>query len=258
VSAVLVLAIADLGAYAVVVLERVPSASVESTVARWEVPDWSDHYRVEWAPPELTLRGVRMSEGYAGMQPRRRLRAPEGAKDDPVDAAFIQAMRVANVRRAYEVDIPAPLPRARLLTRAVTAEGDLRRQLARLDVERIAVVDRAIDLPSGLPGRARIVEESPGRLRLETRALTRQLLVLAESFHPGWRARVDAAPCDVVRVYGDFMGCVVPAGTHRVAFDFEPRSLRVGIALSLLGLVALGPLCVLAAHQARARGNVTS
>jgi uncharacterized membrane protein YfhO len=75
--------------------------------------------------------------------------------------------------------------------------------------------------------------------------------VLAESFHPGWRARVDAEPCEVVRVYGDFMGCVVPAGTHRVAFDFEPRSLRVGIALSLLGLVALMPLCLLAARQAR-------
>ena len=71
---------------------------------------------------------------------------------------------------------------------------------------------------------------------LETSASSRQLLVLTERFHSGWRAKEDDASRDAVRVYGDFLGCVVEAGTHRVTFAFAPDSARQGLQFSLAGL----------------------
>ena len=81
---------------------------------------------------------------------------------------------------------------------------------------------------------------SPGSLPdIWTRHLadSAQLLVLSESYHPGWSAQVDGAACAVVRVYGDFLGCRVGAGEHRVRFRFEPKSFRDGLRASAAGLV---------------------
>jgi uncharacterized membrane protein YfhO len=61
------------------------------------------------------------------------------------------------------------------------------------------------------------------------------LLVLAESYHSGWRAFVDGVARPVYRAYGDFMGCVVEGGRHQVTFVFAPGSLTLGKWLSLIG-----------------------
>ena len=92
------------------------------------------------------------------------------------------------------------------------------------------------------PGRARIRNDEPGNISIRTWAPTRQLLVLSESYHEGWQASVDGSPCEIVRVYGDFMGCVVVAGVHEVHFRFDPPSLRRArwAALLALTLAVLG------------------
>ncbi len=76
---------------------------------------------------------------------------------------------------------------------------------------------------------------------------------MAESFHSGWRATIDGRPCEIVRVYHDFMGCVVDEGEHEIHFQFDPDSLRRGKRLSLLGLGLVVPFYI-----AMARGGVSS
>ena len=73
-------------------------------------------------------------------------------------------------------------------------------------------------------------------MELETSASGRQLLLVTERFHSGWSVKADGARRDIVRVYGDFLGCVVEPGTHRVTFAFAPDSARQGLRLSLAGL----------------------
>jgi hypothetical protein len=43
----------------------------------------------------------------------------------------------------------------------------------------------------------------------------------------------------VLRVNGDFLGCVVQPGAHRVELRFIPRSLVAGALTSLGGAIAL-------------------
>jgi hypothetical protein len=43
---------------------------------------------------------------------------------------------------------------------------------------------------------------------------------LSEMFADRWVATIDGRPAPVEEVNGDCLGCVVPAGAHRVAFEF--------------------------------------
>jgi uncharacterized membrane protein YfhO len=91
-------------------------------------------------------------------------------------------------------------------------------------------------LPKAAPGRAAIVLERPGHIVVDVHCDTPQLLVVAESFHPGWKCAVDEKPRRLHRINGDFLGCVARSGDCRVVLDFEPASLNRGQHASLIGL----------------------
>jgi uncharacterized membrane protein YfhO len=83
-------------------------------------------------------------------------------------------------------------------------------------------------------------------LTIHTHAPTEQLLVVAESFHTGWKAKLLPSPVPgegrgarVLRVNGDYLGCVVPPGDQTVTFEFQPSSLLTGRLVSYLGLAFL-------------------
>jgi uncharacterized membrane protein YfhO len=66
--------------------------------------------------------------------------------------------------------------------------------------------------------------------------LVPQVLVLTERFHGGWQATQDGAARETLRVYGDFLGCLVDPGQHRMALTFAPDSARRGLQASVIGL----------------------
>jgi hypothetical protein len=68
-------------------------------------------------------------------------------------------------------------------------------------------------------------------------------LVSTDAWYPGWRVYVDGQPATLHRANLAFRAVFVPAGRHRVAFSYEPRSVRVGLALTALaGCVIVGML----------------
>src|SRR6185437_8838631 len=89
---------------------------------------------------------------------------------------------------------------------------------------------------------ARFLDDRPGKVRIETITGTRQLLVLADSYHDGWRVAVDGKAATVERVNADYLGCVVEAGRHEVAFTFDPASYRDGALLTAIGLALTAAL----------------
>jgi hypothetical protein len=189
----------------------------------------------------MLLAGVSRLDGYVGLPPAKYL-----------DYSQPSALRVAGVRwvRRTEstqrigglaphgcswLEVPDPLPLVRLVTQAVASRNPAR-DLPAIDIDSTALVEHAIDLPSGPTGELQTVANRPGELLLLAAIPSRQLLVVAESFHPGWRAEIDGRPTPILRVNGDFFGCAVPAGRHEVRLVFRPASLRYGKAISVLGL----------------------
>jgi hypothetical protein len=65
------------------------------------------------------------------------------------------------------------------------------------------------------------------------------LLVLSQIFYPGWSAFVDGVPQNVLRADYALMGVPLAAGHHAVRFEFRPRSVRIGAAVTGVSLVLL-------------------
>jgi hypothetical protein len=84
------------------------------------------------------------------------------------------------------------------------------------------------------PAAARDVRRGNGDIRLRVDMAEPGLLVVAESFHPHWRATLDGKPADLWRVSAGLMGVAVGAGTHDVHLHF-----RVPAAYWVAGLVSL-------------------
>jgi hypothetical protein len=63
------------------------------------------------------------------------------------------------------------------------------------------------------------------------------VLVLADSYYPGWRAYVNGRETEIFRANFFFRGVHVRPGDHLVEFKYEPRSFKVGLIISLLTLL---------------------
>lgn len=186
------------------------------------------------------LMGYRATNGNAGLYVRRSLdyrdlntlRVAETSWywQPPNDTLHVQGLE--RPPGGGWMAIPDPLPRARLVTHAVASDspGD---DLKKIDVDTTALVARPIGLPDAKPGEANVVLDEPGQISVDVEASSRQLLVLTESHHDSWRVTVDGEPVEAERVNGDFVGCVVEPGEHRVDFEFRCTALRVGKAISL-------------------------
>lgn len=79
-------------------------------------------------------------------------------------------------------------------------------------------------------------DPSGGSLELEATFAADGFLVLLDNFYPGWQARVDGKPVEIVRANYTFRAVAVPAGTHRVQFDYRPTHWLLSLVLTALGL----------------------
>ena len=107
---------------------------------------------------------------------------------------------------------------------------------------------------------ARIVRDEEHVVEIAAAARADGLLVLADTFYPGWTAAVDGKPARIERVNYLFRGVSLTKGTHHVRFEFKPGSFRLGAGISLLALILLGgSVCAMArkrgAGQSRPRSG---
>ena len=63
--------------------------------------------------------------------------------------------------------------------------------------------------------------------------------MLADTWFPGWRAKVDGRDAPIVRTDQLLRGVVIGPGAHTVEFAYVPTSWRIGWIVSLLTAVAL-------------------
>jgi membrane protein YfhO len=99
---------------------------------------------------------------------------------------------------------------------------------------------------SGRVGTALVLDRSLDSLTVGVESRRPGWLVVAESWHGGWRASVDDAEASVLPANYAFRAVRVPAGPHVVRFTYEPESFRLGGIISAVSLaVTLGGLALL-------------
>lgn len=113
----------------------------------------------------------------------------------------------------------------------------------------------AATVPPGATEETRIVVYDERRVVVEVKAAAPAYLLLADTYYPGWTARVDGTAQPIYRADVMFRAVRVEPGDHRVEFLYEPDSFRVGIMVSgaALLLLALPALQILRRSRPRPR-----
>ncbi|MDG3003201.1 YfhO family protein [Paludisphaera mucosa] len=86
--------------------------------------------------------------------------------------------------------------------------------------------------------KVQVVYPHASRVELSVSLDVPGIVVLADVFYPGWTLTIDGKPAPVYRVNRMMRGAAVEAGTHKLVYKYEPRSFRLGLMLSIAGLLA--------------------
>jgi hypothetical protein len=65
------------------------------------------------------------------------------------------------------------------------------------------------------------------------------LLVLADTYYPGWKTTINGVKTPIMRVNLMHRGVLIPPGKQTVTFRYQPWTVRWGIILSLIGFLSL-------------------
>jgi hypothetical protein len=117
-----------------------------------------------------------------------------------------------------------------------------------LDLRQVALIET--DDPDGLKGfssrtpvgpseSVAVVKYEPQRVELKATLDRPGLVILADTYYPGWRLTIDGKPAPILRANRAMRGAAVPAGEHTLVYTYEPLSFWVGAVISGAGLIAL-------------------
>ncbi|RIJ71173.1 hypothetical protein D1871_15255 [Nakamurella silvestris] len=102
------------------------------------------------------------------------------------------------------------------------------------------VLDEPGPVPSGTgPATLSVVADGGDRIAVDVTAADSGYLVVADWMRGGWQVRIDDRPATLVPADHAFGGTFVPAGQHRVTFEYVGKKLGVGILITALALLVL-------------------
>lgn len=147
---------------------------------------------------------------------------------------------------------PPPAPRA-FVCFSATRVSDATEAFLKIRQGHDFIHDALVEQPlsfqkigqSAPTGHAEIAQFSRNRIVVNCTLTAPGLLVLAESWYPGWTGTIDGlAPVPAVPVNGWMRGVVLPAGTTKVVFDYLPTGWWLAVATSVFSsLTALFLWC---------------
>jgi hypothetical protein len=110
----------------------------------------------------------------------------------------------------------------------------------RTDWRTTAVLDGVPDpAPPSRPGSiamVSILEDLPERLTARTTTDANGILVVTDLAYPGWKAELDGRATPLLKSDGYLRAVALPAGEHRVVFQYRPVSVYAGAGVTIVAL----------------------
>jgi hypothetical protein len=239
-----------------------------------EFPHVAEHDRALYpslAPDSQMRTGRRDPRGHDPPFPRHRyLHLWQRAVPDQIGSAPIaitgpgtpQAQRLLRLLSVREyvsptgaiTQDPEARPRA-FIPASVTQVGSETAALDAIfapsfDPARAAVVEGPA--PAGTTGTVSFVRDDPDHVELRADLDGAGMVVLNDQLDEGWRVEVDGRAAEPLRVDSVMRGVAVPAGTHTVSWSYRAPGLRLGLVLSVVGLLLIAALILLPRSRRRA------
>jgi hypothetical protein len=142
--------------------------------------------------------------------------------------------------------------------RRVVAAPDERAALESLAAYELSGIDATIVEGGEVPasaGRVLATERGRDRVRVEAEAAGPALLVVSDSWWPGWTATVDGAPVPVLRADVLVRAVPFPPGRHVLEMRYDPPEARLGAWTSALAIALAAVLAVVPRLRLRPRSG---
>lgn len=115
-----------------------------------------------------------------------------------------------------------------------------------IDLTNTAVTDREFstfvkeNAPTPDDAFVQLTHYSPRYIDYESSSSADGTIVFSEIYYPyGWKATIDGTPADHFRVNYMLRALNVPAGQHKIHFEFDPDSVRKGDAIATICIVLM-------------------
>jgi hypothetical protein len=110
-----------------------------------------------------------------------------------------------------------------------------------VNLRETALVDQTIDVgpPEEKSDEVKTLRYEPNRIELDVSAASAGLLVLSETYYPGWQAWIDERPAKIYATDIALRGVAVPAGEHRIRMEFRPALFALSLGISLATAILL-------------------
>jgi hypothetical protein len=160
-------------------------------------------------------------------------------------AAGLTLSRRIPEQYSWLYEVTEPVPRAYIATTSLqeTQPAKIIRLISdpQFDPRTQVVVDKPImlDKEANLEDVAQITHYGSSRVVIEAATSGAGILVLADSYYPGWRVFVDGRESKILRANYFFRGVELSPGEHHVEFEYGPWSFTLGLRISLLTIVLL-------------------
>lgn len=135
-------------------------------------------------------------------------------------------------------------------------EGDYKKAVALLqggfDYNKVVILNKQPDLTipsSSSPNVVEINHYSSNELTINTDTSENGILVLSDSYYPGWKVEVNGKPETILLADGIYRAVAVPKGKSVVNFKYEPDSFKYGIIISGASLAFLMGLLIYSRKQ---------
>lgn len=104
-------------------------------------------------------------------------------------------------------------------------------------------------VPDGTVESSRVLLDETDRLRVNVEMQSAGLLVLSETYDPGWKAYVDGKPARILEVDHLLRGVALSPGDHIVELRYAPLSLQFGLALTIITMGAFAVTWVMVGRR---------
>jgi Bacterial membrane protein YfhO len=82
-----------------------------------------------------------------------------------------------------------------------------------------------------------LLEHGADRILIRANMSCPGMVILSDTYFPGWRARVDGKAAEIYEVNGAMRGVMVPGGLHTLTMRYRPASVIWGALLTLAGIL---------------------
>ena len=186
-----------------------------------------------------------------------RLEGLQGRKEDLLKGNTIKLYKNRNPSpRAWLVKDFKVLDSKTILSMMIQKEFKPRKEVLLEETPpSLTSVASRTDLPhkgGGVGGsEVEFISETNNRLQLHVETKENSLLVLSDTYFPGWKVFVNGNPKKIYQANYTFRAVPLNAGIHKVEFVYDPMSFKVGAGVTLLGILG----CLLIGWAVRRKGS---